>query len=431
MSVDRHVLMVGATDDAVHKAKDLGLHVLLLQHPDKLTPAQEEGADLLHVVDYTDWALVEPLARRLHVTPGFRCALSLTELGLVPAAQVNELLGLPGTPLAVARRMRDKRAMRAHLVGSGVNSVAAAPLRERADLDAFAAAHGYPLIVKPTNASASFGVSRADDPADLDAVWADVERLRGRRTDRGSTLFLIEDFLVEEYVDGPEVSVESVSFGGRHVVVAVTEKTVSPRFAELCHALPARLDPPVLEEIRDQVRRFLDRMGLRDGVCHTELRLGPRGPVVIESHNRVGGDAIPALVEAAYGVDLSRLALGHPFGLVDELPDHPVPVAAASTRFLVSPPGRVSALGGVDEARRQPDVLEVRINAEVGDTVRPLRDNWDRLGLVAVTAPDTDAAVRRGAALIDEQLDIRVTGQDGTTWQVTTAVAAAATGAAA
>lgn len=417
MNPDSTVLIVGATDETVRKAKELGLSVLLLQHPTKVSAEQEELADVLRVVDYTDWAAVEPVVRELREEPGFRVAISITEPGLENAGRVNDLFGLDGTGYQVTRRFRDKLAMRRHLAEHDPSAVAAAPLLRRADLDSFGAAHGYPFIVKPTDATASIGVFRVGGPEDAEQVWATVEGLRGTRTDRISTMYLLQEFLMEEYVEGPEFSVEAFSFAGRHVVVAITEKFVHhDRFAELGHALPARLEEPAQERIRTSVSRFLDQIGLRDGVSHTEVRIGARGPVIIESHNRVAGDAIPVLVQGAYGIDMIKYALGWPFGLVAELPDRPEAHAGASVRSLVSEPGRVESVEGADEAAAQDGVLYVHLTAKPGDTVHSIRDNWDRLGLVAVTGPDTTAAIRRGAEVIEDVIRIRVTGEDGRTW---------------
>jgi len=253
------------------------------------------------------------------------------------------------------------------------------------------------------------------DPAEADQAWAGARRLAGTRTDRGSVPFLLDDFIIEEYVDGPELSVESVSFAGRHVIVAITEKFIDPdSFTELGHALPARLDPSVRGEVRQAVTSFLDLVGIRDGVCHTEVRLGPRGPAIIEGHNRPGGDAIADLVQGAFGVDLISSALGWQLGLVPELPDEVRPLAGACTRFLVGPPGRVESVDGVEAARAQDGVLCVRIGIQPGATVRPVTDNLDRLGLIAVTGADTSDAIARAAQIAAEFIRIRIVAGDGT-----------------
>lgn len=420
----RNLLLVGGTDETVVKAKELGLTVLLAQHPTKVTPVQEAAADALRVVDFTNWGAVEIVAEELWDVHGIDAALSLTEPALENAARINDRFGLGGTSLSVVRLFRDKLAMRAHLAQHDPDAVAAMPLRTRQDLDQFAVRHGFPFIVKPTDATAGIGVLKVEDFADLDRAWAHVSRLRGTRTDRVSTLFVLGEFLMEQYLDGPEYSVETFSFNGRHVVVAVTEKWVDPRsFAEIGHVVPARMSAADEELIRAAVPKFLTTMGLRDGVAHTEVRVGARGVTVIESHNRVAGDAIPELVQGAFGIDLITYAVGWPFGLVPELPDRPESCAGASTRFVVGSPGHVVSVDGVAEAAAQPEALTVRVTAQPGDEVRALRDNWDRLGLVAVTGVDADAAVANGARLINEVVDVRVQGPDGS---VTRAAAAEA-----
>ena len=417
------LLLVGGTDETVVKAKALGLTVLLLQHPTKVTPVQEAAADALRVVDYTVWGAVELVAEELWDVHGFDAALSLTEPGLENAGRLNDRFGLGGTGLTVARLFRDKLAMRAHLARTDPDAVGAAPLRGRADLDAFAAEHGFPFIVKPTDATAGVGVLKVDGPEDLDSAWQHVSRLSGTRTDRVSTLYLLRDFLMEQYIDGAEYSVETFGFNGRHVVVAVTEKFVDPRcFAELGHAVPARVSAADESLIRAAVPRFLTAMGLRDGVAHTEVRVGPNGVSVIESHNRIAGGAIPELVAAAYGIDMVTYAVGWPFGLVPELPDRLVPRAGASTRAIVGVPGgRVVSVDGVAAAEAQATTLAVRLNAKPGDEVRALRDNWDRLGFAAVVGADADDAIAAGARLVDEVIDIRVQDADGVVTRATVA----------
>jgi biotin carboxylase len=407
------MLLIGGTDTHVERAKELGLHIVLVQHPEKINSLQTGLADALLMVDYTDWDTLRPLAEAARSVWGFDLVHSLTEGGLENAARLNDLFGFTGTSHEVSRRLRNKWAMRQHLAERGSRlTVHCEPVTDRASLDAFGELVGYPFIVKPTDTTAGFGLTRVSDAAELGGVWERIEALRGSRTDRGSTLFTVREFLMETYIDGPEFSVESFSFGGRHVVVAVTEKLVDEtHFAELGHAMPARLDPAERADIVAAVDEFLTVMGLTDGPSHTEIRLSSSGPVVIESHNRIGGDYIGELVRAAYGIDLARHGIGWKAGLVEEFAADPQPVAAACVRFVVREPGTVTAVTGVDEVAARPDVLAAKISVRPGDPVRPVRDNWDRLGFVAVRAADTDAAVRLCDRLVTEDIHIDVDGR--------------------
>lgn len=395
MNPDRTLMLIGHKTDTVRKAKALGLDVILLQHKSKLEPEQSALADVTFVVDYRDWSVVRPLVETAHRTWGIGAALSLTEPGLDVAARINDLLGLGGTRYATSHRLRDKWQMRRHLAASGADTIAARLVCGRESLPAFGDAHGYPFIVKPTDMTAGWGVLPVADPAEVPRIWDEIQRLRRDGVTYGTTLFTIQDFLMEEYVSGPEFSVEGFSFGGRHAIVAVTEKLVDAgRFVELGHTLPARIDPDLERAIVDAVRRFLDVMGVKDGPSHTEVRVGTQGPVVIESHNRIGGDHIGDLLRAAYGIDLVEYAVGWPFRLVQELPDRPRPLAGACVRFLHGSSGRVVEVGSLDDVRARPEVLAAELSVKVGDVLRPLHNNWDRHGLVAVRGRDSDAAVR-------------------------------------
>ncbi|MCU7727443.1 ATP-grasp domain-containing protein [Actinoplanes sp. KI2] len=408
-SDDRTLLLIGATDTHLERAKASGLRIVLIQHPERVNPLQTGLADVLLMADYTHWPTVRPLAEAARQIWGVDAVLSLTEGGLENAARLGRLFGLRGTPPEAARLLRDKAAMRRHLAAHGCPfTVESEPVVDRASLDTFGKLAGYPFIVKPTGTTAGYGVHRVDDEDGLDAAWQHVERLRGRHTDHGTSLFLVDEFLMEAYIDGPEFSVEGFSHAGRHTVVTITEKLVDERhFAELGHALPARLPAADRDAIVATVTEFLTVMGLSDGPSHTEIRLSGRGPVVIESHNRGGGDFIGELVRAAYGIDLTGHAVAWAAGTGTPLPADPQPLGAACVRFLTGEPGTVTAVGGTEELAERPGVLAARITAKPGDRVRPLRDNWDRLGFVAVRADDTEAAVARCERLIgDIRIDI-------------------------
>ncbi|MEU8264755.1 ATP-grasp domain-containing protein [Micromonospora sp. NPDC048999] len=389
-------LLVGGHLKTLRLAHGLGVGIVLIQHPGRFEPASVDLVEGLILADYTDWDTLGPLAEAGHRVWKFDAALSLTEPGLVPAARVNELLGLHGTPHEVAYRLRDKAAMRQRLHTVGVRTVAAEPLTDKASLADFGTRFGYPFVVKPTNGTAGFGVMTVASADDVSRVWRQVMRLRSPDQPPAAGLYLMHDFLMEEYAHGPEISVETFSFGGRHVVVAMTEKTVDEASrTELGHAMPARLDPSVGQDVTVAVTEFLDAMELTDGPSHTEVRLDPRGPLVIESHNRVGGGLIHDLVRATYGIDLEELALAWAVGLGDEMTVPPVAQCGSAVRFVHAPPGVVTAIGDLDAVRAEPDVLTASLSVCVGDIVRPLANNWDRLGNIAVTGADTAAAVVR------------------------------------
>jgi biotin carboxylase len=413
------LLVVGGRHDTVRKAAGLGLRVVVLQHKDHFSAATAALADAVILADYTDWPTVEPLVAAAHKVYGFTAAVSLTEPALEVAGRINDMFGLGGTSYATAHLLKDKLAMRRHLAAAGgVAAAASVPAEEivsEESLRDFGARYGYPFVVKPADAAGSVGVQRVGEPGQVPRAWAAIVGLRARTDLRQQTFLTVGRHLAETYVEGPEYSVEAFSFDGRHVVVAVTEKlTEDGSFVELGHAEPARVDPGVEARMVRVTEALLDAVGLRDGASHTEVKLSPDGPVIIEGHNRVGGDRIVDLLELAYGVDFELLTVAWPFRLAEPLAGRPPAACAAATLFLTPPPGTVREVAGVEEVRAHPGVFAADVTVRAGDVVRA-GSNWDRAGQIVVTAPDTGAALALCEDLAARiQITVSSSGQAGT-----------------
>lgn len=414
MKPDKTLLLIGHPTEAVVKAKALGLDVILFQHKSKFEPAQAELADATFLVDYTDMSVTLPLAESARQIWGFSAALSLTDPGLEAAGRINDRYRLGGTGFLISNRLRDKWAMRRFLATAGAATIGAELVTDRESLTSFGATYGYPFIVKPVDLAGSFGVLRVDDAAGAGRAWEQIVHMRATGVDRGpAALFTVAEFLMEEFVGGPELSVEAFSFAGRHVVLAVTEyETDDAHFAKLGHTVPARIDAAMEDQIVATVTEFLSVVGLTDGLSHTEVRIGEFGPVIIESHNRGAGDHIMDLVHAAYGVDLVSYAVGWPFGLVEELKVRPRPIGGGCVRVLRGrAPGRIVAIDGIAELNARPDVIAAEVYVRPGDLLRPIQDDFDRLGLVAVAGPDSEAALALCKELIASSVHIQIDDQ--------------------
>jgi len=369
-----------------------------MQHRENFVAAAAELADAVLLADYRNWSIAQPFAVAAHETWGFTQVVSLVDQAMETVGRINDMLGLGGTSYAVSHRFNDKLAMRRHLAATGTEIVAADSAESADDLRVFGERHGYPIVVKPVDGTGSRGVVLVDGPEQVDEVWRESQQLRGRDDLVAAKFYPVDRFLVEEYIDGTEYSVESFSFHGRHMIVGITEK-LSAGVVELGHAEPARMTPEAEAALIAHVHTFLDRMGLRDGVGCTEIKMSTKGPRIIESHDRVSGDRVMDLVEQVYGFDMEAYAVGWPFGLVPELTERPPARCGAATRFLLAEAGTVVAIAGADEVRDYPGVMDVEIAVDVGDKVRALADNFDRIGQILTTAADTAAAVELCDAL--------------------------------
>ena len=397
------VLFIGGGLSHVRKARELGLDVVFAQFPDEYDRGHWPYVDQALLLDYVDVDRFLPLVRALHEAYPFQAAVSQFELGLMPAARVSEALGLGGESVDTVELLLDKWRMRQHLAAKGISPVASAVGRSAQDVRDFVQEHGLPIIVKPVRESGSLGVFRIHDQADVDAV---AERFRSLDDGRWTVKDLFsadsfDDFLIEEYLDGPEISVETVSFDGRHVVVAVTDKECGGPggFVEIGHSQPSSCSAETLREVTRLVTDFLDAVGMRNSSGHTEVKLTSRGPRIVESHNRVGGDRIPELAEIAYGVDMERYALGARLGVVEPLTTSPEPRGGAAIRFLTPEPGRVVEVTGVDAVRADPALVDLQLGVGPGDEVPPLTWNEDKVAHVIARGATANEAIAHGRRL--------------------------------
>src|SRR5207302_10771938 len=182
---------------------------------------------------------------------------------------------LPGADPAAVERCRDKRRQRLALRGAGVAVPAFAAANSPEEAVEAAAAIGFPVVVKPADGTGSRGVRLCCEPAEVLDHAAGL--LAVRHDERGQPT--IGAVLVEQHVTGPEVSVET--FGTE--VVGITAKHLGrlPSFVECGHDFPVDGLPAGAVALA-----AIDALGLGFGPAHTEIRLGRRGPVVIEVNPR-------------------------------------------------------------------------------------------------------------------------------------------------
>jgi biotin carboxylase len=395
-------------------AKALDLEIVYVQFPDEFNPEYGPLVEGAILTDYTNWTTFEPLVRAAHEAWGFSWVASLTEPGLDPAGRVRDLLGLGGTSFAVSNRFTDKYLMRqrlAEVAPPGMPIIGTALVTDRDSLADFGARHGYPFVTKPVSGTASHGVHVVHSESEVDDVWAEIHRLRADTSHPFAVGYDFDNYLMEEFADGTVYSAEAFSFGGRHTVMSVTEAiTHEPSLVGVGHATPARVDPATEQSIVDTVAAFLDAMEYRDGPSHTEVKVGRRGVVVIESQNRVGGALINELVHQVYGVDLRGMAMAWPHGLVEPITIRPAATGAAASWLVVAEPGEIVEIGGLDGVHNDPDTVAVDLPIAVGDVVRQLDGEWDGLGHVAVRATDTETAIELCRAKVAD-IKIRTRGR--------------------
>lgn len=252
------------------------------------------------VVDALDADAVLAAAIRLADSRPVAGVLSWDEALVENTARVADALGLPGATARGARNCRDKHSTRAVLTAAGVAQPAYGFADTEPDAVRIAERIGHPVVVKPRGMGASIGVVLARNGPEVRSAFRDADGVsrQGAAPFRGGAL-------VEEYLTGEEISVDAAVVDGEYLPMFLARKHVGmfPHFEELGHTVDpadALLADADLMHMLATAHRAL---GLRFGITHTEVKLTPRGPVIVEVNGRLGGDLIPYVGRLATGVD--------------------------------------------------------------------------------------------------------------------------------
>ena len=303
------------------------------------------------------------------------------------AARVAAKLGIPH-PLepATAVLATSKMRQRERFAAAGVPQPRYAVCRDLAEVEETLRAIGLPCVLKAPDRQGQKGLALVREPEELPAAVALA--LAASRSGL---------CIVEEAVDGPEVTVNAFSSSGRFTPLTVTDRETAepPAFGvALAHIWPSRLATETILDCIAAARAAAEALGIEAGPTYTQIVVGPDGPRVGELAARLGGGHDAELCRVALGVDLNRLALNAALGEPAEV-DHGERAGGACTRFLVAPPGALDAVEGVGEALELDGVIGVRIYREPGYIFVPLRRGGDRAGAVLAVGADRHEAVER------------------------------------
>jgi biotin carboxylase len=285
-------------------SRDFRVHLVLTE-----PPTWELAYTAGHTV-VADLADVDGLVRVAWAVAAERAldgVICWDETWIEQTAQVAAALGLPGGDRRCVERCRDKHRTRAALDAGRVPQPRSVLVSGREEALTVAGGIGYPVVLKPRTLAGSFGVVRADSPTGL----VEAVEFTGASGESAPDLPTHErNILVEEFAQGPEISVDSVVHRGTVTPVCLARKEVGfePYFEETGHVVDP--DDPLWadETLTDVVVRTHSALDFTDGVTHTEIRLTPNGPKVIEVNARIGGGMIPLLNLMGGGPDLALAA---------------------------------------------------------------------------------------------------------------------------
>ncbi len=365
-------VLVGASPFGSKALARLGIPFVLIVQPGESVSRLPVEPVLWMEVAYGDdpTALLRVVPQLTETPVGI---FSFTEHGLLPAALLAEALSVPTVPARIVRHTRHKPTMRT-VLGDAVPQprYGTVTLPVPADLP-------FPVILKPEDGVGS-------DQIHLAQCREDVVRVMERQADRR--------FMYEEYLDGPEYSVETVTFDGEHTALGVTEKWVEqPRFIEL-QSVAVAGSAARYPDVVATACTALSALGVRCGAAHTEVKVARGQTYIIETHTRPAGDRIPLITELTSGYDQYELAIRSVLGQ-----DMGAPRArrcnAAGSRYFSWRAGVVDEVTGIDAARGVPGLEELHVGVQADDQILPRTGNASRPAFAVVSGQDRAEVIER------------------------------------
>ncbi len=387
----KRIMILGASIlqlPAIRKAKEMGLEVVAVDmNPEAIGFAE---ADIHLVISTIDIPKVVEAAKEYRVDGVMTLA---SDMPMRTVAAVAKELGLVGIDADTAVKATNKAIMRQALHEHGVPVPRFFKVADHTEYRQAVAQFTVPFIVKPADNSGSRGIYLVNNPTDDTEIEAAYTHCRPHS--RGG------DVVVEEYMRGPEVSVETLTVDGSCHVIQITDKltTGAPHFVEMGHSQPTSLPVDVAERIREVAIAANKAIGIQSGPSHTEIIVTEEGPKIVELGARLGGDCITThLVPLSTGIDMVesciRIALG-------EKPDiTPKCQKGSAIRYFPQTAGTIRAINGIGDAEKIDGVQQISVVHGVGETVTAITDSASRMGFVIAQSADA----KRAVAVCDEAL---------------------------
>ena len=368
-------------ESIINRAKLMGLFTVGLDPC--ADAAAKDKVDAFEIVGGQDFEGTIAVAEKYKVAAIVTAA---TDKPLVMMARVAKHLGLPFYSVETAQWSTDKFQMKQRFLEGGV-PCAKGVLLGVSDCLSFSQSQSqsqsqcqqltFPVICKPRDNSGSRGVVFCQDQQELEAAITDALQFSH-----------LDTVLVEEVIEGPEYSIESLHYNGKSEVIQFTEKktTPFPYNVELGHKQPANLTDDQKNQIREIISRIGKALHFENCPSHTELKVNDRGIFVIETSPRLGGDYITStLTPLSTGINLEdellHIALGEPANAKANANAN-----ASAVCFFCLPEGTVQSIDPkISEATIWPGVHSFQLKLKVGDKVGKITSSLNRYGQIIVS----------------------------------------------
>lgn len=385
----KKLLIIGASIlqlPAIKKAKELDYHVAVIDY-------DPNAIGIRYADEYFNFSTIDidgvVKAAEEYMPDGI--VTLATDMPMRSIAAACEKLGLPGISMDTAIKSTDKGEMIKAFEKDGVEHPWYHIAEDHTKFEELKSKVTYPCIMKPTDNSGSRGVVLVNSVDELEKEYA-----YSQNSSRSGSV------IIEEYLTGPEVSVEVIVYNGIPHILQITDKltTGAPHFVEMGHSQPSQLSKETTEKIKDLASRAVLAVGIKNGPAHVEMIVTDKGPKMVELGARMGGDCITThLVPLSTGIDMIKATIDIACGNEPDI----VPKfnKGSAIRYFDVPCGTIKCIEGVDEAKGIEGIKQISFTKNIGDSVCEIGSSVDRVGFVIGQSNNPKEAI----ALCEEAID--------------------------
>ena len=384
--MSKKIMILGASIlqlPAINKAKEMGLEVVVVDmNPDAVgfaVPGVKR--EIISTIDIP--AVLE--AAKRHKIDGIMTLA--TDMPMRTVATVAKELGLVGITEETAINATDKASMRKSLQVHNVPIPKYFKVMCRNEIAEIIKQFEGPVVVKPADSSGSRGICLVEDASIQEDVLSAYDY--SRRFSRSGVV------VIEEYMRGPEVSVETIALNGECNIIQITDKltTGAPHFVEMGHSQPTKLEPNIVEQVKSVAKQANEAIGIMNGPSHTEIIITKDGPKIVELGARLGGDNITThLVPLSTGGDMVECCIDIALGNIPNI--RMKENKASAIRYFRQHEGVVKKIEGVEFAEKIEGVKQISIVHGVGERISEIESSGSRMGFVIAQGSCVENAIK-------------------------------------
>lgn len=345
-------------------------------------------ADRFEPIDLKDIHALASFARNLQKEGGLDGVFTAATDFSASVAYVARECGLNGHTYDAALNASDKIRMRRCFDASEVPSPAFVGIDTNTRADIFRLLKekniSFPVVVKPVDNMGARGCRKVELHEEIDEAIDDAIHY----SRNGSVI-------VEEYMDGPEFSLEALVYDGEIYMTGIADRHIffPPYFIEMGHTIPSSFPEQDVTSLVMIFKKGVKALGLTHGAAKGDLKLTKKGPMVGEIAGRLSGGYMSGWTfPYSSGIDLTSAALDLAVGI---RPESLVPIRkwTSAERAWISMPGKIKSVSGYEKARSLPFVQDVFPRSNPGDTVNFPVNNVEKCGNCLASAPERAQAV--------------------------------------